>query len=38
MPLLFPLCCDILLDLKLHDLLAVLPTAADPQMLLLLLV
>lgn len=35
---LFLFCCDILLDLKLREVLTMLPTAADPQMLMLLFV
>lgn len=38
MALLFQFFCDILQDLNLHGVLTMLPTAADPQMLRLLLV
>lgn len=38
MALLFQFCCDILLDLKSHEVLAMLPVTADTQMLMLLLV
>lgn len=36
MALLFQFCCDILLDLKVHEVLTLLPMAADPQMLMLI--
>lgn len=38
MVLLFQFSCDVLLDLKLFEVLTILPSASDPQMLILLFV